>query len=219
VKLLIKPSLSSPPSNTPYFPFHYLLCPHSITLPSFPNPNIPLLSPPLPSPLHSSPLIHPGKYGFANNVLAVNATLTYPRQMAFDSSGNAYLAESGNNRIRLITKTTGMISVFAGSGSTGNSNVDVPATGSSALLWYNHGVAVDSSDNVYFTNGFNGVIKRVTRGTTSMTMSTWAGNGTRGYAGDGGSATSARFNWPYGLTIDASGGCGWCCVLWCAVLT
>ena len=141
-----------------------------------------------------------------DNTAATSAILNGPRQIGFDSSGNFYINESGSNKIRLVLKGSGLLTTYAGSGTGGNSNLDAVAT--SALLWYNHGLAIDSSNNVYVANAFNGVIKKITRATntgSTSTMSTYAGNGTRGFLGDGGAASSALFNYPYGLTFDASG--------------
>ena len=142
-----------------------------------------------------------GGYGFSGDGdLATTATFEHPLGLAVDSSGNIYITDGGNVRIRKVTVSTGKISTVAGNGSFGYGGdggqatatpLDVPAS-----------VAVDSSGNIYIADEYNNRIRRVT---TAGVISTVAGNGTEGYAGDGGAATAAMLDHPDGVAIDASG--------------
>jgi trimeric autotransporter adhesin len=133
--------------------------------------------------------------------LATSATLNYPRGVAVDASGNVYIADTYNNRIRMVTKNTGIISTVAGSGSSGYSGDGGLAT--SALLYNSRTVAIDASGNIYIADSANNRIRMVTRSTGII--STVAGIGSSGYSGDGGLATSAVLYYPYGVIVDASG--------------
>jgi trimeric autotransporter adhesin len=133
--------------------------------------------------------------------LATSATMRYLRGIAVDASGDIYIADSGSNRIRLVTKTTGIITTVAGNGTRGYSGDGSLAT--SATLTNPYGVAVDASGNIYIADTYNGRIRLVTK--TTGIITTVAGNGTRGYSGDGGLATSSTLTNPYGVAVDASG--------------
>ena len=78
-----------------------------------------------------------------DNGAATSATLKYPYGVGLDTAGNVYIADSYNNRIRKVTISTGIITTFAGTGTTSYSGDNGPAT--SATLSYPHGVAVDSA--------------------------------------------------------------------------
>ncbi|MFH1957286.1 MAG: LamG-like jellyroll fold domain-containing protein [bacterium] len=130
---------------------------------------------------------------------ATSAQLYYPTGIAVDSSGNVYVADQYNNRIRKVN-TSGTITTFAGTGSSGYSGDDGTAT--SAQLYFPTGVAVDSSGNVYIADQYNHRIRKVN---TSGTITTFAGTGSWGYSGDGGYATSAQLYYPLGVEVDDSG--------------
>ena len=130
---------------------------------------------------------------------ATSAQLFQPFGVAVDGSGNIYIAEQGNNVIRKVS-TSGIISTVAGNGTAGYSGDGAAAT--SAQLNIPHGVAVDGSGNIYIVDLNNQVIRKVN---TSGTISTVAGNGSPGYSGDGGAATSAQLNVPFGVAVDGSG--------------
>lgn len=127
-----------------------------------------------------------------------SAQLDSPLGLAFDSSGNIYIADSVNQRIRKISG--GNITTVAGNGTAGYSGDGAAAT--SAELRSPAGVAVDSSGNLYIADTANHVIRMVT---TSGTISTFAGNNTGGYAGDGGPAINAELELPTGVAVDKSG--------------
>ena len=130
---------------------------------------------------------------------ALSAELDDPHAVAFDSSGNMYIADYQNHSIRVVN-TSGTISNFAGDGTLGYSGDGGAAT--SAELYYPQGLAVDSSDNVFIADTLNDVIRRVDA--TTGIITTVAGTGSPGYTGDGGLATAAELRDPHGLTFDSS---------------
>jgi uncharacterized repeat protein (TIGR01451 family) len=142
-----------------------------------------------------------GTAGFSGNGgPATSASLYYPDGVALDSSGNLYIADTWNNRVRKVS-TSGTISTVAGNGTAGFSGDGGPAT--SASLRYPDGIALDSSGNLYIADTSNMRVRKVS---TSGTISTVAGNDTEpGFSGDGGPATSASLSYPRGVALDFSG--------------
>ncbi len=141
-----------------------------------------------------------GTAGYAgDNGLATAADLYLPLSVAVDASGNIYIADTHNNCIRKVTASTGIITTVAGDGTSGYSGDGGPAT--SAEVNPDGGVAVDTAGNIYFAD--NQRIRKVTVSTGYI--STVAGSGILGYSGDGGAATNAELNWPWGVAIDAEG--------------
>ncbi len=130
---------------------------------------------------------------------ATAAELYNPIGVAVDGSSNVYIADDGNQRIRKVTPS-GSISTIAGNGTAGYSGDGGAAT--AAELNYPVGVALDFSGNLYIADDANHTIRKVT---PSGIISTIAGNGTAGYSGDGGAATAAELNYPYGAAVDGSG--------------
>jgi sugar lactone lactonase YvrE len=132
--------------------------------------------------------------------LAVSALLRVPSKVAFDpTTGSILVADTGNDRVRRIAPD-GTIHAFAGTGVSGFAGDDGPAV--SAQLRSPQGVAVDSSGNVYIADTGSERIRKVD---ASGTITTYAGNGLSGSAGDGGAATAARLNTPRGLAVGADG--------------
>jgi sugar lactone lactonase YvrE len=130
---------------------------------------------------------------------AASAWLNYPLGVAVDAAGNLYIADTYNNRIRKVSPS-GIISTVAGNGERGFSGDGGPAA--SAWLNYPLGAVVDAAGNLYIADTFNSRIRKVN---PSGIISTVAGNGERGFSGDGGPATSALLYWPYGVAVDAAG--------------
>ena len=130
---------------------------------------------------------------------AISAQLNYPTDVTVDGAGNLYIADSSSIRIRKVD-TDGNISTVAGNGSRGYSGDGGPAV--SAQLKLPHGIAVDTKGNLYIADCDAHCIRKVD---TDGNISTVAGNGTNGYSGDGGSATSAQLNVPYGVAVDLVG--------------
>jgi trimeric autotransporter adhesin len=136
-----------------------------------------------------------GDGGHANS-----AELNYPVGIAVDTSGNLFIADSGNNCIRKVL-SGGYISTVAGTGSPGFSGDGAEAT--SAQLNHPSGIAVDSSGNLFIADYMNQRIREVT--VSDSYIKTIAGNGKAGFSGDTASATSARFSYPVALALDSSG--------------
>jgi len=129
--------------------------------------------------------------------LAINAQLNAPKDVAFDSSGNMYIADSSNFVVRKVN-AGGIISTFAGTGSFGSSGNNGPAT--SATFSVLRGVVVDSSGNVFVSDA--STVRKINVGGT---ISLYAGTGLTGFSGDGGPATSAQLDAPMGLTVNGLG--------------
>ena len=131
---------------------------------------------------------------------ATSAELNQPSSVAVDTSGNIYIADSLNNRVRKVS-INGIITTLAGNGVRGYSGDGGPAT--AAELNEPMGVAVDTFGNVFIADTDNGRVRRVA---PDGVITTIAGTGSLvGYSGDGGPATNAPIPGPYGLAIDASG--------------
>jgi sugar lactone lactonase YvrE len=131
---------------------------------------------------------------------AISAQLNLPRGIAVDSTGNVFIADSGNNRVRKVTPA-GIISTVAGNGIASFSGDGGPAT--AAAIWVPTDVAVDaSSGSLYRADGGNHRVRKVL---STGVISTVAGSGTPGFSGDGGPSTAAQLNSPYSIDVDAAG--------------
>ncbi len=120
--------------------------------------------------------------------------------VSFDGSGNLYISDRGNNRIRMVN-TSGIISTYAGNGTGGYSGDGGPAT--AAELRGQNGIQFDqATGNLYIADYQNNAVRMVN---SSGIISTVAGNGTGGYSGDGGQATAAQIANPMGVAIDPAG--------------
>jgi sugar lactone lactonase YvrE len=130
---------------------------------------------------------------------ASNASLSAPSSVAIDAFGNLYIADTSNNRIRKVD-TNGVITTFAGNGTTVFAGDGGPAV--NAGLGLPTGIAVDASGNLYIADTTNNCIREVD---TIGTITTFAGNRTPGYGGDGGPAVMANLNSPEGVVFDTFG--------------
>ena len=143
-----------------------------------------------------------GNGGYSgDNGPATNAEANLPYAVAVDGGSNLYIADTNNNRVRKVSVASGIITTVAGNGTAGYSGDNGPAT--SAELNSPQGLAVDAAGNLYILDTKNNRIRKVAA--VSGMIPTVAGNGTAGYTGDGGPATSAEVNAPQGLAIDAAG--------------
>lgn len=143
-----------------------------------------------------------GTYEFSGDGgQATSAGLYNPAGVAVDSSGNIYIADYSNYRIRKVTASTSVITTIAGSDASSFLGDEGAAT--AANIFDPHAVAVDISGNIYIADFYNHRIRKVTVSTGIIT--TYAGTGTCEYTGDGGVATSATLCKPSDLDFDASG--------------
>jgi uncharacterized protein (TIGR03437 family) len=140
---------------------------------------------------------HPGFAGDGGPAAA--AQLNQPYGLALDASGNLYVADYGNQRVRRIDGN-GIITTVAGDGLSGSNGDAGPAI--SALLLGPRNLAIDPAGNLYISE-FDG--HRVRRVAPDGTIRTVAGTGIAGNGGDGGPATAAQLAFPAGLALDAAG--------------
>ena len=130
---------------------------------------------------------------------ATAATLSSPSALAVDPGGGLYIADEGNGRVRKVDPA-GVITTVAGNGVVGFDGDGGPAT--RASLAYPSAVAVDGAGNVYIADTFNHRVRKVD---PLGVMTTVAGNGVEGFAGDGEAAVDASLNNPSGLAVDEAG--------------
>jgi sugar lactone lactonase YvrE len=153
--------------------------------------------------------------------LATSASFSYPSGVAVDAAGNLLIADTSNYRIRVVAKTTGTfygqamtaghIYTIAGNGTSGYSGDGGPAT--SAEIDFPYAIAVDGAGNLLIADTLNNRIRAVAASTgtfygqamTAGNIYTVAGNGTVGYSGDGGPATSAGLLEPEDIAVDSAG--------------
>jgi len=126
---------------------------------------------------------------------ATSAQLFWPQGVAVDSSGNVYIADFGNYRVRKVSG--GVITTVAGTGASDYGGDGGPATDAGITPC---AVAVDANGDLYIADEAS-VIRKVAGGV----ISTFAGNGQNGYSGDNGPATSAELTAPNGVAVDANG--------------
>ncbi|MGA2920878.1 MAG: hypothetical protein ABSE28_07215 [Candidatus Sulfotelmatobacter sp.] len=151
--------------------------------------------------------------GCGDGGAAISAQLADPNGVFLDASENIYIADAGDNRIRVVNTSTqavsvagvsippGNIATVAGTGTEGYSGDGAAAT--SALLAGPGGVFVDSSGDIFIADTANFVVREVLSG--DGFIATVAGSNTQGFSGDGGESTSAQFNSAYGLFGDSAG--------------
>ena len=128
------------------------------------------------------------------------ASFSYIGGIAVYATGNVYVTDSGNHKIRKITPT-GVVTTLAGGGGSGyNGSGSVDGTGTAASFNSPKGVAVDSIGNIYVADTGNNKIRKIT---PAGVVTTLAGSGAEGST-DGTGANSS-FSWPSSVTVDSSG--------------
>ena len=130
---------------------------------------------------------------------ATSAQLHFPYGLALDASGNLYIADLGNNRVRRVSPA-GIIQTFVGSGGEGSSGDGGPATRAQMLSPRN--LAIDSNGNLYISEF---AAHRVRKVAPNGVISSAAGTGIEGFGGDNAPATAAQLAFPAGLALDSSG--------------
>jgi uncharacterized protein (TIGR03437 family) len=147
-----------------------------------------------------------GNGGFSGDGGAATfATLSNPDGITVDATGNLYIADGGNARIRKVTN--GTITTFAGNGMQGFSGDGGPATSASLQINTNYfvGLVVDATGNLYIADAGNSRVREVSGGSGGNGfITTIAGNGQPDFSGDSGPATSAGLS-PGGLALDQNG--------------
>jgi sugar lactone lactonase YvrE len=136
-----------------------------------------------------------------DNGPATQAGFSFPRGVAVDSSGNIFVADTLNNRIRKVDASTKIVTTYAGNGADQGSVDNVPATQSAVVDPY--GVGFDTSGNLLIAETGANNVRKVDRQTGIIT--TIVGTGTAGYGGDAGPAVRAQLNQPVAVTSDRFG--------------
>jgi NHL repeat-containing protein len=146
---------------------------------------------------------------------ATEARLYYPTGLAVDATGNLFIADAGNHRVRKVSPD-GTISTVAGSGPIGPDKGYAAGDGGPALAATLRGpccLAVDGAGNLFLTDvdiagtgaPYTGPKSRVRKVSTDGMITTVAGNGVRGFSGDGGPAVEAGLDDPFGVAVDSAG--------------
>jgi sugar lactone lactonase YvrE len=125
-----------------------------------------------------------------------NARFFNPTGLALDSTGNIFIADQGNHRIRRITQA-GVVTTFAGS-----TQGSADGTGTNASFWSPAGVAFDSVGNLYVADRGNNRIRRIT---SAGVVTTFAGSLSNTIGSTDGTGTNASFNLPFGVAVDSAG--------------
>ncbi len=152
---------------------------------------------------------------------ATSASMSVPSSIDFDNTRNVYFTDYNNHRVRKITVSTGIISTFAGTGSSSYSGDGGFA--SSAAFYNPGGLCLDSAGrtsiilqlvsiilipligNMYIADSGNHRIRKITASTS--VISTIAGTGSNSYGGDNSQATAASMSFPVRVAVDTSGKC------------
>ncbi len=153
-----------------------------------------------------------GIAGFSGDgAVATSAQLFVPEDVFADTAGNIYIADAGNNRIRKITASTGIITTIAGSGPTGIGTGGASGDGgqaTNAQLNNPSGVCLDKNGNIYIADYENNKIRRID-GVTGI-IATIVGNGTTVYSNDGLMGTNVGIAGPIVVRADTAGNIFYC---------
>src|SRR5215831_15523 len=133
------------------------------------------------------------------NLPGASVSLSQIGGVAVDAGGNVFLSLPQYAVVMRLDATTGILTRFAGNATNGFSGDNSPAV--NAQLYGPGALAVDAAGNLYIVDGGNSRIRKVSNGI----ITTVAGNGTNGFSGDNGPATSAGLNYPYALAVDGAG--------------
>ena len=154
---------------------------------------------------------------------AASAELSFPEDVVVDGAGDLLIADAGNNRVRMVAAKTGTfygqamiagdIYTVAGNGTVAYFGDSGPATHAELGMGFPSGLALDAAGSVLIADNGNNRVRVVAaragtfygRAMAAGHIYTIAGDGTPGFAGDGGPATGAELNGPGGLALDAAG--------------
>ncbi len=132
-----------------------------------------------------------------DSIPSTSASVSYPRSIAFDYSGNIYIADGGHRRIRKVDKLTGIITTIAGTGNYNYNGDNIPATTANidpqSIAFYN--------GNLYVADGGNYRVRKIVLSTGIIT--TVAGTGGGGYNGDNIQATTATLYYPVSIAVSS----------------
>lgn len=135
-----------------------------------------------------------------DGILATATQLNGPNEVSFDASGNLYIADWFNNRVRKVDNSTGIISTIAGTGTAGYNGDGIAAT--AAQINGPCGIIFDNAGNIYVAEYGGARVRKINIGTGNI--STIAGTGTAGYNGDGIAATTAQLAGCAYIKFDAA---------------
>ncbi|HEX6290918.1 MAG TPA: SMP-30/gluconolactonase/LRE family protein [Herpetosiphonaceae bacterium] len=140
-----------------------------------------------------------GYVGIGDGYAATQARLNDPSAMAWGPDGSLYIADTGQHRIRKVSPD-GVITTVAGNGTPGFGGDG--GQGIYAMLGYPGGIGVGADGSLYIADTWNNRIRKVS---SDGVITTVAGNGTRGFMGDGGPAINAQLDNPEGIRMGADG--------------
>jgi hypothetical protein len=133
------------------------------------------------------------------------ASIDSPNGLALDASGNLYIADTHNGRVRMVSAATGLISTVAGAGVVGGNVQSFGGDGGAATaagLALPRGLTMDAAGNLYFADSANHRIRRIS---PTGVITTVAGQGTENFAGDGAPAVSASLDSPRSVAVSPAG--------------